>query len=562
MRRVKNPFSLRLTIIYIILSSVYIVLSDRLLAAVVTDPGSLQTWQTYKGWVFVLVSGILFYITLSAAVKLRIRSENSLKQANEKLQAIIAASPLAILTLDTENRILSWNQAAEKMFGWKESEVLGCLNPTVSNAKVLEYRSYLKKAADGELDKAVETELQKKDGSLLAAGLSLSPIRNNSGEIGGYVVLISDITEQKLREKQLQYMSLYDGLTGIYNRAYFEHEMRRLQNSRLSSLGVIVCDLDGLKLYNDSLGHAVGDKLLKAAAQVIRSCFRESDVVARIGGDEFAILIPNADSQAMEAACERIRLALQDYNQKHEKYYLSVSVGYAVSTEEAFNVDDLFREADNNMYREKARRSNAVRETTMQILLRALAAREYTDGKNAEQVEQMVAGLAAKTGITGEHLKDIQLLARFHDIGTVGVPEKILFKTEPLTSKEREIIKRHPEIGHRIALSAPDLIHLADWILKHHEWWNGKGYPLGLKGSDIPLECRILAIVDAYDALTNDRPYRKAKSKAEALAELKAAAGIQFDPELVKIFIDLVTGGEYQNMPQSNERTFSPARGI
>ncbi|NLM45523.1 MAG: diguanylate cyclase [Firmicutes bacterium] len=493
---------------------------------------------------------------------MRARSENTLKHANEKLRAIISASPLAILTLDTENRVLSWNKAAERMFGWEEKEVLGLLNPTVPDAKALEYRSYLKKAANGELDKAIETELQKKDGSILAASLSLSPTRNSSGEISGYVALISDITEQKRREKQLQYMSLYDALTGIYNRAYFEHEMRRLANSRLNSLGIIICDLDGLKLYNDSLGHAVGDELLKAAAQVIKSCFRESDVVARIGGDEFAVLLPNADRQAMEAACERIRLALQEYNKKHEQYYLSVSVGYAVSTGEKINVDDLFREADNNMYREKARRSSAVRETTIQILLRALAARQYTNGQSAERMEEMVAGLAMKSGITGEHLNDIRLFAKFHDIGYVGVPEKIFFKKEPLTSKEIEIIRRHPEIGHRIALSAPDLVHLADWILKHHEWWNGRGYPLGLKGSDIPLECRILAIVDAYDALTNDRPYRKAKSKEEALSELKNAAGIQFDPELVKIFIDLVTNGEYQEMAQGGGSKFPPAREI
>ena len=562
MRRIKISFSLLLTVIYIVLSCAYIVLFDRLLAVVAADPETVQAWQTYKGWIFVLFSGILFYFMLAAAVKVRIYSENTLKHANEKLRAIISASPLAILTLDTENHILSWNQAAEKMFGWEEKEVLGLLNPIVPDAKALEYRSYLKKAAGGELDNALEIELQKKDGMLLAASLSLSPTRNSSGEINGYVALISDITEQKLREKQLQYMSLYDALTGIYNRAYFEHEMHRLANSRLNSLGIIVCDLDGLKLYNDSLGHAVGDKLLKAAAQVIKSCFRESDVVARIGGDEFAILLTNADRRVTEAACERIRLALQEYNKKHEKYYLSMSVGYAVCTGEAINVDDLFREADNNMYREKARRSSAVRETTMQILLRALAARQYTNGQSAEQMEKMVAGLAMKTGITGEHLKDIRLFAKFHDIGNVGVPEKILFKKEPLTSKEIEIIRRHPEIGHRIALSAPDLIHLADWILKHHEWWNGDGYPLGLKGSDIPLECRILAIVDAYDALTNDRPYRKAKSKEEALAELKRAAGIQFDPELVNIFIDLVTSGEYHEMLQSSERTYHPAQGI
>ena len=189
---------------------------------------------------------------------------------------------------------------------------------------------------------------------------------------------------------------------------------------------------------------------------------------------------------------------------------------------------ELFKEADNNMYKEKMRRGEAVREISMQILLRALAVRDYVSGDHYKRIEELAATLANRKGLKSNHLDDIRLLAKFRDLGKIAIPESILFKKEPLTKQEKEQIRRHPEIGKRIAQTVPDLVHLADWILKHHEWWNGGGYPMGLKGRDIPLECRILAVVDAYDALTNDRPYRQAKSPEEALAELKNA-GTQFD---------------------------------
>lgn len=134
-------------------------------------------------------------------------------------------------------------------------------------------------------------------------------------------------------------------------------------------------------------------------------------------------------------------------------------------------------------------------------------------------------------------MTDLKLLARFHDIGKVGVPDRVLFKPGPLTPAEKKIIQRHCEIGYRIAVSSPDLAAIADFILKHHEWWNGQGYPLKLKGEEIPLACRILAVVDAFDAMTSDRPYRKALTKEQALAELVHCAGTQFDPCLVEIFV-------------------------
>jgi HD-GYP domain-containing protein (c-di-GMP phosphodiesterase class II) len=169
--------------------------------------------------------------------------------------------------------------------------------------------------------------------------------------------------------------------------------------------------------------------------------------------------------------------------------------------------------------------------------MKALEARDFITEGHAVRLQGYVTGLATAIRMPMRSVSDLNLLAKFHDIGKVGVRDSILFKAGALTTEEAVEMQRHTEIGHRIAQSAPDLAPIADWILKHHEWWNGSGYPLGLKGKEIPLECRILAIADAYDAMTSDRPYRKAMAHDSAVSELKRFAGVQFDPELVRNFL-------------------------
>jgi diguanylate cyclase (GGDEF)-like protein/PAS domain S-box-containing protein len=283
-------------------------------------------------------------------------TEHQLLEANEKLSALIQATPLAIITLDPQERVMSWNSAAETLFGWKEKEVLGCRNPIVPEDEWLAFRKLHRQALAGKTVYGAEVTRQKKDGTTIEVSQSTAVIRNPRGDIRGIVVVLADISEQKLKEEQLKYLSLHDSLTGIYNRAYFEQEMQRLEAGRHFCVGMIVCDVDGLKLYNDSFGHNVGDSLLKAAADVIKSCFRDSDMVARIGGDEFAILLPDSDKSAVEHAYLRIRKAIAKYNEESGGLYLSMSIGYAISEGQA-RMANLFKEADDNMYKEKHQHS-------------------------------------------------------------------------------------------------------------------------------------------------------------------------------------------------------------
>lgn len=350
--------------------------------------------------------------------------------------------------------------------------------------------------------------------------------------------VVRNITERKQAEERLRYLSIHDSLTGLYNRFYFEEEMHRIERSRDKSVGLIMCDVDGLKLVNDSLGHSVGDNLLRIFAEILRGCFRAEDAVSRIGGDEFAVLLPNVTEAVVERVCGEIAAAIDRYNQLHSELPLSVSIGYAVGDAPPFSMTDLFSRADNEMYREKLHRTRSARSAIVQTLKKALEARDFMTEGHCDRMQQLVTLLARALKMPEHAQADLRLLAQFHDIGKVGIPDRILFKDGPLNQQELLEMRRHCEIGHRIAVSSPDLAPIADWILKHHEWWNGQGYPLGLKGEEIPLECRILAIADTYDAITSNRPYRKAMSKKEALKELVKCAGTQLDPHLVKEFVD------------------------
>jgi len=347
-----------------------------------------------------------------------------------------------------------------------------------------------------------------------------------------------DITRQKNMEEELRRLSLEDSLTGMANRAFFEREMKRYED--YIPVGLMICDLDGLKLANDTLGHDFGDELLLKAARLISSCCLNGEVVSRIGGDEFAILFKDASEEYINQVKYRIQVALEELNQANPDHLLSISIGYALKKESYKSMKQLFKEADNNMYREKLYSSRSARSNIIKTLTRALEIKDFIYAGHAKRLQELVVPVARSIGLHANAINRLSLFAQVHDVGKVGISNRILFKPGLLNKEEMMEMQRHCEIGHRIALSSPDLAPVAEWILTHHEWWNGEGYPLGLKGEDIPLECRIFAIADAYDAITSDRPYRPAQSTDFAVAELRRCAGSQFDPKLVEVFIKIV----------------------
>lgn len=350
--------------------------------------------------------------------------------------------------------------------------------------------------------------------------------------------LHNEIVERIQKEEQLRYLGQHDSLTGLHNRACFQEEMRLLENGGANA-GIILCDVDGLKLVNDFLGHDEGDQLLISTGKVLKKCFREGDCIARIGGDEFAVPLKNTSEVLLVRACQRIKDAIDGYNILAKGVPLSLSVGWAVRTDYSQSVTDLFKEADNRMYQEKVKSAQNVRSSIAKAMMKILQERDFYKESYEFRLEKMVANLAIAAGIDEEKLNDLVLLAQFHNYGKVEVPLEVMLIDGELTDAERAQIQRHCEIGQRIIQLVPELYQQAEWILKHHEWWNGRGTPGGILGESIPIEARILAICDLYDILTNENYNQQTLGHDEAIERIKGYAGSRFDPYLVKKFIEI-----------------------
>ncbi len=460
------------------------------------------------------------------------RSQNNANPIawNIEYRQLLDSIGVGVFVVNAEtHRIVYVNIAAVKIIGQTKEQIIGAL-----------CHQYL---CPAEMGKCPVTDLGQKvdhhekilikaNGQKIPVIKTVIPIvfQNEKVLIESFI----DITEHRKIENQLK----YDCLTQLYNRTYFEQEMIRLGLSN-HPVGIIVCDIDGLKLINDTLGHIKGDELLNQAAGIIKESCREKSMIARIGGDEFVILIQDGTSADLDETCKKIRDALVRHNTENPCATLSLSIGSCMR-HGTQNINEAFQEADNIMYRQKLHHGQYARSAVMKSLIEALATRDFIPEGHGERVGNLGADLARSIHLPENQISDIRLLGKFHDIGKVGIPDYILFKKGPLTDSERSLMQSHCEIGYRIARSAHDIHHIADSILKHHEWWNGQGYPLRIQGEEIPIESRIIAIVDAYDAMINDRPYRKAKSPKEVIEEMKSSSGKQFDPQLLRIFVDLL----------------------
>ncbi len=364
---------------------------------------------------------------------------------------------------------------------------------------------------------------------------------DEKGRAIGAIISCREIEERKKAEQEIKFLVNYDVLTKLYNRRFFEHRIIELDDEGIVPVAILVCDVDGLKLINDTLGHTVGDQLLLQSAELLLKHFSdESATVARIGGDEFAVLLPGYDEAKFNIMLEAFRGSVKEISEAPVEIPFSISVGYAIRSLPQEKMMEAFKRADEAMYREKLLHNRSNRSAVVEVVMKALEARDYLTEGHGDRMQKIVMALGEAVGMHEHEINDLALFARFHDLGKVGVPDHILFKEDKLTDEEYDEMKKHSEIGYRIAQTSPDFHHIADWILKHHEWWNGKGYPLGIKAGDIPLQCRMLAIADAFDAMMNDRPYRKAKTLEETIAELRRCAGTQFDPILIEHFLTII----------------------
>jgi diguanylate cyclase (GGDEF)-like protein len=366
----------------------------------------------------------------------------------------------------------------------------------------------------------------------------ISPIKAGKLNVSGKFAIFRDITAFKIKENELKYLSFHDSMTGLYNRTFMQEEFNRLDVQRQLPLGVVMGDINGLKIINDSFGHNKGDELICKIASILKRNFRSEDIISRWGGDEFLILLPKTSINDADSIITRIK---SDCKQKGTADLpLSISLGTAVKTNIDQELVKIIKDAEDCMYSYKFEEQRSFQNSLIATLEKTLEEKDFDTEAHAKRLKELVTSIGKELKLSNKQLNELSLLSALHDLGKVAVADSVLSKPGKLTPEEWEMIKKHPEAGYRIAETSANLAPIAEGILYHHERWDGKGYPRGLGEKNIPLNARIINIVDSFDAMTHKRPYQATKSKQEAIEELKRCSGTQFDPELVEVLIKIL----------------------
>ena len=365
------------------------------------------------------------------------------------------------------------------------------------------------------------------------------PIFDKDGRITVLEGVIVDIDEQKERENEINYLTYYDVMTGIYNRRHYNLTIKKIDKEEYLPLSIIIGDINGLKLINDAFGHEAGDNLIIRTAELLKSNVRNTDILSRTGGDEFAIFLPNTSNDVVQKVVDRISMDSMEINSDTNDPTMKISISLGFSTRRLMNdsVEDTIKLAEDDMYKNKLFEHKSTHTNLVDSIKDSLIKRGEESEESMWRLESLANHMITRLELNKDLREKLMLLVAVHDIGKIAIDTEVLNKKDPLTPEEWKIIKKHPEMGYRIAMASIELAAVAEYILSHHERWDGKGYPEGLKGEEIPLLSRIVAIVDAYDAMLTDKPYRKKLTKEQAMEELKKNAGTQFDPKLVESFV-------------------------
>jgi len=476
-----------------------------------------------------------------------------LKDSELRYRELINNLDAGIVIHASDTSIISFNKRAEEILGLSYDELHGVTAASSkfqfvnSTGDVLKYEDYpvnvLIRNKRPIKDYLVGVKHIHDEGVVWAYvnGISLFDTDGNIKEI---VISFVDITEEKMKQDQILHLSNHDYLTNLYNRRYFVDTYKVLDNEAYYPLGVMMIDVNGLKIINDAFGHDAGDVALKKVSDILQKSCRGQDVVCRIGGDEFAVILPNITKTDLETINKSIHA--EAMNNDVENVSLSLATGYEIKTKaQKGDLDEILKTAENQMYRHKLAEGISIRNNAIKAILKTLTNKYKYERIHSERVSDLCKQMGEALNLNAEDIKELEMAGMYHDIGKISIPDAILNKPERLSEDEFEIIKTHPEISYQILRAADEYSDLAIHALYHHERWDGKGYPTGKRGTEIPLFSRIICIIDAYEAMTADRVYKEKLSEDEAVTEIIRCSGSQFDERIAKIFVQKILHKEW-----------------
>ncbi len=451
------------------------------------------------------------------------------------------------LVRDERGRIVNYefadaNPAYEEQAGLTIEEVRGLTIDKVFNTAKPPYLDIIQLVA-------LEGEAQtiRRYFSPLGKHYQISFFRPQKESIAAIFV---DVTKEKEIEEKIEFLSYHDILTKLKNRRYYEEKIPFVTQEAQLPLSILLCDLNALKVANDAYGHAHGDKVIKAAARILEKHAPENATLARIGGDEFIVLMPSTSRE--DAKKVMFAMKEESHETSVDDVHVSISFGLACREDTRDSFETVYKRAEANMYRYKLHEGPIVRRKLLRTIDGQLEKAYAFEKNHAQNVHDYAVALGKAARLSERETEKLSLAAKYHDIGKVALSPEMLKKEGPLSEFEWIEVQRHSEIGYRILASITEMADIAEVVLAHHENIDGTGYPKGMEGSAIPPGAKIIRIADAFDAMTSPRSYKPAMTIPEAIAELESYKGSYFDEQLVDLFVNEVLPGE--KLLEKNDR--------
>lgn len=469
---------------------------------------------------------------------------STLDENKSQLQLILDSTAEAIYGIDIYGNCTFCNLSCLRILGYtNQSQLLGKnMHNQIHHTKrdgtplPMEECKICKTFSKGEATHMDDEVFWRADGTCFDVDCYSYPQIKN-GVVVGAVITFMDVSDRKQKEAEIQYLSSHDTLTGLHNRRCFDEYRKKIDCPENLPLSVIFADINGLKMTNDIFGHTAGDNLIKKSAEILQQVCRQSDVVARVGGDEFIILLPGTNRENAQKILYRIKSGFT--NARVEAVKCSIALGLDTKTGTEQMLDEVMANAENAMYKDKTMNRKSVNRDIIDTIIGTLHVKSPIEKQHSTAVGELCSEVGAALNLPETEINKLKRAGFLHDIGKIVLDEDILIK-EYLSDEELEKMQQHAAVGYRILNLIDDTLDLAEYVYAHHEKWDGTGYPRGLKGEQIHMVSRIIAVTETYDRILNNKNIPINERKQKALDFILRGAGVQFDPQIAKLFVHMI----------------------